>query len=131
MNSQALDVRNGGQCGGQLGQFGGRQRQRIAAGKNDLSDRSIRAKLGNGILPSIRRCGFLAIRKMTAKTVAAVHCARTRRDQQCAAAVFAQQAAPGACIEIADRKSTRLNSSHPSISYAVFCLKKKKKQTKE
>src|SRR5690348_17538390 len=29
-----------------------------------------------------------------------------------------------------DRKSTRLNSSHPSISYAVFCLKKKKKKTK-
>src|SRR5438876_9116996 len=27
---------------------------------------------------------------------------------------------------IEDRKSTRLNSSHPSISYAVFCLKKKK-----
>src|SRR5690348_17441512 len=27
--------------------------------------------------------------------------------------------------EAADRKSTRLNSSHPSISYAVFCLKKK------
>src|SRR2546426_5810587 len=29
--------------------------------------------------------------------------------------------------EIADRKSTRLNSSHLVISYAVFCLKKKKK----
>src|SRR5689334_23406170 len=28
-----------------------------------------------------------------------------------------------------DRKSTRLNSSHSSISYAVFCLKKKKKNT--
>src|SRR5690348_18047015 len=28
---------------------------------------------------------------------------------------------------LGDRKSTRLNSSHPSISYAVFCLKKKKK----
>src|SRR5437867_13086181 len=27
-----------------------------------------------------------------------------------------------------DRKSTRLNSSHRTISYAVFCLKKKKKQ---
>src|SRR5689334_24015771 len=27
-----------------------------------------------------------------------------------------------------DRKSTRLNSSHSSISYAVFCLKKKKKK---
>src|SRR3712207_6916957 len=30
---------------------------------------------------------------------------------------------------IADRKSTRLNSSHANISYAVFCLKKKKKPT--
>src|SRR2546421_8265763 len=29
-----------------------------------------------------------------------------------------------------DRKSTRLNSSHDQISYAVFCLKKKKKQSK-
>src|SRR4051812_49822299 len=29
----------------------------------------------------------------------------------------------------ADRKSTRLNSSHMSISYAVFCLKKKKRHT--
>src|SRR5690348_18114234 len=29
--------------------------------------------------------------------------------------------------ERTDRKSTRLNSSHPSISYAVFCLKKKTK----
>src|SRR5690625_7087109 len=28
-----------------------------------------------------------------------------------------------------DRKSTRLNSSHVAISYAVFCLKKKKKRT--
>src|SRR5256885_12867939 len=36
---------------------------------------------------------------------------------------------PG-CVELAggDRKSTRLNSSHLVISYAVFCLKKKKKQ---
>src|SRR5690242_21090908 len=30
-----------------------------------------------------------------------------------------------------DRKSTRLNSSHMSISYAVFCLKKKKKKQKK
>ena len=33
--------------------------------------------------------------------------------------------------ETLDRKSTRLNSSHDQISYAVFCLKKKKKQAKE
>src|SRR5437868_11759343 len=31
-------------------------------------------------------------------------------------------------IDLSDRKSTRLNSSHVSISYAVFCLKKKKKK---
>src|SRR5689334_24034588 len=30
-----------------------------------------------------------------------------------------------------DRKSTRLNSSHSSISYAVFCLKKKKKKKQQ
>src|SRR5437773_4730636 len=42
------------------------------------------------------------------------HQARPQRDQ-----VFQQPAA--------DRKSTRLNSSHITISYAVFCLKKKKK----
>src|SRR5690349_23752009 len=30
-----------------------------------------------------------------------------------------------------DRKSTRLNSSHVEISYAVFCLKKKKKKKRE
>src|SRR5262252_10666461 len=34
----------------------------------------------------------------------------------------------GGCRGAGDRKSTRLNSSHTVISYAVFCLKKKKKQ---
>src|SRR3712207_8213477 len=41
-------------------------------------------------------------------------------------------AARGGWLEFdvsADRKSTRLNSSHANISYAVFCLKKKKKFT--
>src|SRR2546430_11266521 len=33
----------------------------------------------------------------------------------------------GAALAAADRKSTRLNSSHSQISYAVFCLKKKKR----
>src|SRR5690348_17984835 len=35
---------------------------------------------------------------------------------------------PAGVLAREDRKSTRLNSSHPSISYAVFCLKKKKTQ---
>src|SRR5215813_15093366 len=43
-------------------------------------------------------------------------CARESRDQR----------SPGHLR--GDRKSTRLNSSHVRISYAVFCLKKKKKQ---
>src|SRR3712207_6968384 len=33
---------------------------------------------------------------------------------------------PGLGLVVVDRKSTRLNSSHANISYAVFCLKKKK-----
>src|SRR4051794_41748587 len=37
--------------------------------------------------------------------------------------------APQDQLATADRKSTRLNSSHPSISYAVFCLKKKNNNT--
>src|SRR3712207_7753369 len=32
-------------------------------------------------------------------------------------------------VHVVDRKSTRLNSSHANISYAVFCLKKKKQYT--
>src|SRR5437879_7800163 len=37
----------------------------------------------------------------------------------------------GEYIHVGDRKSTRLNSSHRCISYAVFCLKKKKKKYKK
>src|SRR3989475_8380852 len=37
---------------------------------------------------------------------------------------------PARGIEPGDRKSTRLNSIHSQISYAVFCLKKKKNQIK-
>src|SRR5207249_10801536 len=40
--------------------------------------------------------------------------------------VYEQLSAEGRRVR--DRKSTRLNSSHVSISYAVFCLKKKKKE---
>src|SRR5258708_25012175 len=41
------------------------------------------------------------------------------------------RAAPRQGRTYLDRKSTRLNSSHQIISYAVFCLKKKKKDTKQ
>src|SRR5687768_18080875 len=39
------------------------------------------------------------------------------------------QLVSAAAYSLGDRKSTRLNSSHGYISYAVFCLKKKKKNT--
>src|SRR2546428_6318124 len=46
--------------------------------------------------------------------------------------VIARASAAGAGIMLAlDRKSTRLNSSHDQISYAVFCLKKKKTLTRD
>src|SRR3712207_8469030 len=46
-------------------------------------------------------------------------------------ALMVQKAQPTAVtFADLDRKSTRLNSSHANISYAVFCLKKKKKKQK-
>src|SRR5690242_21616061 len=43
-----------------------------------------------------------------------------------AAVEYTRPSTVDAAVEVLDRKSTRLNSSHMSISYAVFCLKKKK-----
>src|SRR5687768_17726577 len=48
-----------------------------------------------------------------------------RRNRRCACDALRRRAAGGRRTR--DRKSTRLNSSHGYISYAVFCLKKKKK----
>src|SRR2546430_4153614 len=50
------------------------------------------------------------------------HRLANRKDQRVVVAVDVREPGEG------DRKSTRLNSSHSQISYAVFCLKKKKKQ---
>src|SRR5258707_6265857 len=46
-----------------------------------------------------------------------------------AGAVLRVRPRPVAAARRVDRKSTRLNSSHANISYAVFCLKKKKSHT--
>src|SRR5437870_11412119 len=43
--------------------------------------------------------------------------------------VLLGRAVIGGLLVATDRKSTRLNSSHVAISYAVFCLKKKKQNT--
>src|SRR3712207_7761685 len=49
-----------------------------------------------------------------------------RRHEQGAAYLVASLPVPAQTCPPGDRKSTRLNSSHANISYAVFCLKKKK-----
>src|SRR2546422_6007626 len=55
---------------------------------------------------------------------------RQRPERDAAARVAAQVYAPAVEHEIRrDRKSTRLNSSHGYISYAVFCLKKQKQSS--
>src|SRR5690606_41239277 len=47
-----------------------------------------------------------------------------------AAIAVSYQKGGATCLSV-DRKSTRLNSSHVKISYAVFCLKKKKAKTQQ
>src|SRR2546430_12604756 len=46
-------------------------------------------------------------------------------------AIVSKKLRPLPIVAHQDRKSTRLNSSHSQISYAVFCLKKKKKDIKQ
>src|SRR5207245_7387211 len=65
-------------------------------------------------------------------------CARLVLDQEAVAGHLPKLLADDADRDVGrtagaerDRKSTRLNSSHGSISYAVFCLKKKKKKTED
>src|SRR2546430_3911478 len=54
-------------------------------------------------------------------------CVASPCDVSCTAARHApRRATARCCTRSTDRKSTRLNSSHSQISYAVFCLKKKK-----
>src|SRR5687768_18065876 len=77
--------------------------------------RSVRGKLPGFLLRSLEHLRHVGER-----------CDRGRGDQEYdGSAVIGPAPAPQ------DRKSTRLNSSHGYISYAVFCLKKKKKTREE
>src|SRR3712207_6990177 len=57
-----------------------------------------------------------------------VNCGESRRDRLVALLVISAGKPCQKFTRLADRKSTRLNSSHANISYAVFCLKKKKQK---
>src|SRR2546430_5329955 len=86
-------------------------------------------KLVNG---SENRCSFIFEKKRRTSLVSSYSCYGLRYERlQVIRKIPARDQAAEACLrELAsqlDRKSTRLNSSHSQISYAVFCLKKKKK----
>src|SRR5437762_3728409 len=59
------------------------------------------------------------------------HCTRRRLHEGAAAPGGSAGIGGARSCGTGDRKSTRLNSSHRCISYAVFCLKKKKKTKKK
>src|SRR5438105_1893621 len=95
--------------------------ERVSAGEpqdllNSIMDPNREQRLNDQFLRARRSIGVTFLQDQLAE--------RIRQSQQDTYAVK-----PGDTLwDIADRKSTRLNSSHEWISYAVFCLKKKKKK---
>src|SRR5690606_40462082 len=73
-------------------------------------------------------CGHLHCRsEHLCQALCAVRCQHMTKTSRCPGGDGCQRPVFGRKIVTLDRKSTRLNSSHVKISYAVFCLKKKKK----
>src|SRR2546427_9097273 len=73
----------------------------------------------------------------SAKSTSAHNCRSTSRESSCAGTTTSSRASRTAVVSrsrlrrLLDRKSTRLNSSHSQISYAVFCLKEKKNRLQQ
>src|SRR2546422_6956821 len=80
--------------------------------------------------PPIRMTGFptgSGGARSCEKVTAASSCSWVSSGSEVGSTPAGSGAPPTVC-SVGDRKSTRLNSSHGYISYAVFCLKKKKKK---
>src|SRR2546430_10046154 len=78
----------------------------------------------------MKRFGFAVLLVVQALASGAVSLAHARDVLVAPAGIEASHSSRcDACGRDQDRKSTRLNSSHSQISYAVFCLKKKKRKT--
>src|SRR3712207_8168761 len=94
---------------------------------NDTATTEIYTLSLHDALPILTRPSRLTSARSTLLRQEAPYSARYQREHR------SLDASPVLCVENAepdngeaDRKSTRLNSSHANISYAVFCLKKKK-----
>src|SRR2546427_7041660 len=73
----------------------------------------------NPRFPVVTSCSMISVPVMSDGIRSGVNWMREKRRSSASATVWTIQL---------DRKSTRLNSSHSQISYAVFCLKKKKRK---
>src|SRR2546422_6082562 len=73
--------------------------------------------------PRGRSCGRRSLARAVRRPR---HRARRALGPEAIVALPQLQVFDGVALDVLDRKSTRLNSSHGYISYAVFCLKKKK-----
>src|SRR5947207_6369467 len=74
---------------------------------------------------------FRSLREAVVRSVEGLECALALLGEEClqgGLSLGERARTPGTPRRGEDRKSTRLNSSHTVISYAVFCLKKKKKK---
>src|SRR3712207_8933910 len=93
---------------------------------NDTATTEIYTLSLHDALPICAAVSASALRGVVAVPLAAMRSASRATDQR-GLVVLVGARCPGRdrCTQRADRKSTRLNSSHANISYAVFCLKKK------
>src|SRR5256886_14116623 len=88
---------------------------------------SLHAHDVHGVQPLVPGLHFELHRLPFGERLETVHLDRREVHEHVLARLLLNEAVPLGVIEPLDRKSTRLNSSHSQISYAVFCLKKKKR----
>src|SRR5437870_6710152 len=93
-------------------------------------ERRIQAVLSRGAYESVEEVVEAALTAVEQLTVPGFAGTQQELDTLLAEGLASKQLAEDEFwSSVLDRKSTRLNSSHVAISYAVFCLKKKKKKT--
>jgi hypothetical protein len=106
VDAQSAQMRNFRQGSGQLGQFRGCQRQRIAAGKDDFIDVCRLAQVVDGFPPLAARGRLLGVREVPPEAIATVDGTGSGCDQQGTPGVLVQQARAHAGIHVAHRVRT-------------------------